>query len=179
MSIPWTQGHCYAFPPFCLIPRVLNKIQQDQVHTVTLITPCWQTQLWYPQVLKMLIRRPILIPSSTTLLVDPKGNPHSLVLNKILILVTWQVSVRDYLSREFLRKQPSLLGNYESAWKNWSGWCESWNVDPFRCPVNYVLEHLSSLFYHEKLLYRTIGYIDQPFLPIMFTLMTSLLANAL
>ena len=25
MSIPWTQGHCYAFPPFCLIPRVLSK----------------------------------------------------------------------------------------------------------------------------------------------------------
>ena len=66
MSIPWTQGHCYAFPPFCLILRVLSKIQQDQVHTVTLITPCWQTQLWYPQVLGMLIRRPIQILSSTT-----------------------------------------------------------------------------------------------------------------
>ena len=76
MSIPWTQGHCYAFPPFCLLPRVLSKIQQDQVHTVTLITPCWQTQLWYPQVLRMLIRRPILMPSSTTLSVDPKGSPH-------------------------------------------------------------------------------------------------------
>ena len=37
MSVPWTQGHCYVFPPFCLIPRVLRKIQQDQVHTVTLI----------------------------------------------------------------------------------------------------------------------------------------------
>ena len=113
MSIPWTQGHCYAFPPFCLIPRVLSKIQQDQVHTVTLITPCWQTQLWYPQVLGMLIRRPILIPSSTTLLVDPKGNPHPLVLNKTLVLVAWQVSRRDYLSREFLRKQLSLLAGQE------------------------------------------------------------------
>ena len=40
MSIPWTQGHCYTFPPFCLIPRVLSKVQQRQVHTVTLITPC-------------------------------------------------------------------------------------------------------------------------------------------
>ena len=62
MPIPWTQGHCYAFLPFCLIPRVLSKIQQDQVHTGTLITgtltgtPSWQTQLWYPQVLGMLIR---------------------------------------------------------------------------------------------------------------------------
>ena len=28
--------------------RVLSKIKQDQVHTVTLIIPCWQTQLGYP-----------------------------------------------------------------------------------------------------------------------------------
>ena len=89
MSIPWTQGHCYAFRPFCLVCRVLRKIQQDQVHTVTLITPCWQTQSWYSQVLGMLIRRPILIPSLTTLLVDLEGNPHPLVLNKTLILVEW------------------------------------------------------------------------------------------
>ena len=65
MSIPWTQGNCYTFRPFCFIPHVLSQIQQDQVHTVAMITPCWQTQLCYPQVLGMLIRRPILIPCST------------------------------------------------------------------------------------------------------------------
>ena len=52
MSISWKQVHCYAFSPFCLIPCVLGKIQQDQVQTVTLITFCWQTQLWYLQVLE-------------------------------------------------------------------------------------------------------------------------------
>ena len=113
MSIPWTQGHCYAFRPFCLVCRVLRKIQQDQVHTVTLITPCWQTQSWYSQVLGMLIRRPILIPSLTTLLIDLKRNPHTLVLNKTLILVEWQVSGWDYFPREFLRKQPSLFPSQE------------------------------------------------------------------
>ena len=79
MSIPWTQGHCYVFPPFCLIPRVLRKIQQDQVHTVALITPCWQTLLQYPQVLGTLIRTPAPIPSSTTLLLDAKGNPITII----------------------------------------------------------------------------------------------------
>ena len=116
--ISWTQGHYYEFPPFYLILRVLNKIQQDQVHTITLITPCWQTQLWYPQVLRKLTRRLIQIPSSTTLLLDPKGNPHPLVLNKALMLVAWQASRRDYLSREFLKEQPSCqctLRNYELA----------------------------------------------------------------
>ena len=54
-------------------------------------------------------------------------------------------------------RRPGTLRSYELAWKKWSGWCDSWKADPFRCPVNCVLEYLSSLFYHEKLLYRTIG----------------------
>ena len=145
MSIPWTQGH------FCLIPHILSKIKQDQVHTVTLITPCWQTQLRYPQLLGILIRRPILIPSSTTLLVDPKGNLHPLVLNKTLKLVAWHVSGRDYLSRDLLRKQPSLLPSVEGRvlyeitnQPGRSGQADVTHgkVNPFRCPMNYV-EYLS------------------------------------
>ena len=108
MLILWTQGHCYIFPPFCLIPRVISKIHQDQVHTITLITP-----LWYPQVLGMLTRRQILISTSIRLLVDPKRNSHPLALKKTLMLVAWQASGRDYLSREFLTKQPSLSPSQE------------------------------------------------------------------
>ena len=59
----------------------------------------------------MLIKTPILIPSSATLLVDSKENPHPLVLNKTLFLVA--VYGRDYLSRDFLRKLPSLLPTKE------------------------------------------------------------------
>ena len=54
-------------------------------------------------------------------------------------------------------RRQSTLGNYRSVWKRCYGWCDSWKFDPFRCPVDYILEYLSSLFYNEKLLYRTIG----------------------
>ena len=64
-------------------PCTKQNTPRSRTHT-TLITPCWQTQLWYPQMLGMLIRRLILIPNSATLLVDPKRNPHPLVLNKAL-----------------------------------------------------------------------------------------------
>ena len=50
------------------------------------------------------------------------------------------------------------MRNYESAWTKLSRLFDSWRADPFRCPVNYVLVYLSSLFYHEKLLYRTIAH---------------------
>ena len=103
----------------------------------------------------MLIRRPILIPSSTTLLVDPKGNSHPLVLNKTLISVAWQVSGRDYLSREFLRKQPSLLPSKEGK--------VLWEITnrPGRSGLAGVtMESLSISMpceYKETLLYKTIG----------------------
>ena len=83
--------------------------------------------------LGMLITRPILIASSTALSVDPKENPHPLVLSKTFILVAWQVFWRDY-----------LLPNCKLAWKTWSVWCGSWKVYPFQCTVNYVLEYSSS-----------------------------------
>ena len=103
----------------------------------------------------MLIRRPILIPSSTTLLVDPKGNPHPLVLNKTLISVAWQISGRDYLSREFLRKQPSLLPSKEGK--------ALWEITnrPGRSGLAGVtMESLSISMpceYKEMLLYKTTG----------------------
>lgn len=61
----------------------------------------------------MLIRRPIQLPSSTTLLLDPKRNHYPLLLNKNLTLMAGPVSVRDYLSRESLRKRHSLLPSQE------------------------------------------------------------------
>ena len=40
--------------PFCLIVRVLNKIQLKQV-TLIVVTSGWQTQSWYPHFLQMSI----------------------------------------------------------------------------------------------------------------------------
>ena len=69
--------------------------------------------------------RLILIPSSITVLVDSKGNPHPLVFNKTLILVEWQVSGRDYLSRKIQMKQLSLSPSQEgkALWEitKWPG----------------------------------------------------------
>ena len=39
----------YLFPPFCMIERFFQKIQQDQSHCV-LITPVWKSRPWYPAV---------------------------------------------------------------------------------------------------------------------------------
>ena len=42
-SIDWSEFNFYAFPPFSLIPRCLQKIQQDKGKSI-LIIPVWPTQ---------------------------------------------------------------------------------------------------------------------------------------
>ena len=81
------QGILYAFPPFSLTQRVLCKIAKEKVSTVILITPAWQTQPWYPNLLAMSLSQPFLLPMSSGVLKDPKGEDHPFVINKSLALV--------------------------------------------------------------------------------------------
>ena len=51
-TIPWDFKLFYAFPPFSLIPRCIQKIIQDKA-TGILITPFWTTQTWFSQLLQL------------------------------------------------------------------------------------------------------------------------------
>ena len=53
----------YAFPPFNLLGRVINKIVRDQA-TVMLIFPFWPTQPWFPLIADLLVDLPLGLPSS-------------------------------------------------------------------------------------------------------------------
>ena len=46
--------------------------------------------------------------------------------------------------------------NYESSWRKFHSWCNQQNVDPFRCPVTFIIEFLTNL-YEAGLAYRTIN----------------------
>lgn len=50
-SQDWGEFNGYMFPPFGLIPRVLQKIKMDKAETI-LIHPIWPTQAWWPDLLK-------------------------------------------------------------------------------------------------------------------------------
>ena len=73
----WRNFHGYAFPPFCLIGKVLAKVRKDQ-YLLLIITPVWQTQSWYATSLSISAQHPIILPNLTTLLQDPQGQKHPL-----------------------------------------------------------------------------------------------------
>ena len=106
----WGQGLNYAFPPFCLIGRILAKVQREQASLI-LITPAWQSQNWFPKLLEMSVKHPILLPRLPNLLTDPKGQTHLLVANTSLRLVAWVVSGKNCLQKAFQSKLPTLSQN--------------------------------------------------------------------
>ena len=96
----WSHLSPYAFPPFSLVGRVVAKVRAEKVCMV-LITPAWQTQPWYGQLLQMSVQTPILLPLVSNLLVDPQGVIHPLVKNGSLKLVAWKISGRIWQTREY------------------------------------------------------------------------------
>ena len=96
----------YAFPPFWLIGKVLRKIQKDRV-TAILITSVWQSQIWYPWLLKMSIKNPFLLPAKNTLLMNPQRSNHPLIESGSLRLVVWLISINEWRQKEYLKRLQS------------------------------------------------------------------------
>ena len=85
LSMDWNRIHAYAFPPFHLIPAVINKIRLSQCKIV-LIAPLWPDRPWFPELLSLLVSPPVSLPVIPNLLTQLKGrilhqNPGHLQLH--------------------------------------------------------------------------------------------------
>ena len=82
-KISWTHKFVYSFPNFALlyefIGRVLQKVNHDQC-LMLIITPAWPGQTWFPRLLKMSVKNPLLLPALKDLLKDLAGklNPFAM-----------------------------------------------------------------------------------------------------
>ena len=72
-TLNWSRSKFYAFPPFCLIDKVLTKICYDKAIGI-LIVPLWHTQTWFPRLLKLLVREPVILPNKPDLLTLPSSD---------------------------------------------------------------------------------------------------------
>ena len=106
LQIHWKDMGGYAFPPFALIGRCLQKIQAEQ-STVVLIAPIRPNQPWYPMLLQLIVEFPLLLPQSHNLLTDSKGHLHPLITQNRLRLAAWRVSGNNSLQTEFLKRLQS------------------------------------------------------------------------
>ena len=100
MQQDWTHFYPYAFPPFSLIGKVLQKVRKQQIDMI-LIAPVWTTQPWYPILLNMAIEFPLFIQNKKGLLQDPQGNAHHLITNNTLHLSAWLISGKKWQVERF------------------------------------------------------------------------------
>ena len=71
-----------------MILRVLLKIKQECVPLLILIAPVWSTQLWYPELLNLCVKEPVLLPHGKVILISPKSLIHPLIVENSLTLAT-------------------------------------------------------------------------------------------
>ena len=99
-SISWNDHLFYAFPPFSLIARCLQKIELEKSEGITIV-PMWDTQPWYSQLLRMLTDVPRTLPQRSDTLQMPtkRGMTHPLI--KKMTLMVCRVSGDPLKHKEF------------------------------------------------------------------------------
>ena len=99
----WSGLRGYANPPWSLIGRVLAQVRSQQAR-VTLLTPVWKTQPWYPLLLEMLVDHPSLIRDTPWVRVVGDRSQESLDPQ----LAVWHISGISAEAKSFRRKLPLL-----------------------------------------------------------------------
>lgn len=107
--LDWGQTRlAYCFPPFCLIPYILQKIDEEEAEVV-LIAPFWPTQLWFPKLIDLLIEHPILLQTKRNLLVNPIAREMEHPMWRKVRLGVWRLSGKKFKIWDFRKKLQHCL----------------------------------------------------------------------
>ena len=68
LSQDWQGRSMYMFPPFPLLNKVIQKLRSTQAAEVVLIAPWWQSQSWFPHLLRLCVEHPLAFPYRQDLL---------------------------------------------------------------------------------------------------------------
>ena len=107
MSISWKGMYAYAFPPFVMLGRVIEKILTDHPCELILIAPKWPNQSWYARLLELLVDFPLVLPLRKDLLTsaDPATQPSQSL--QAVRLHAWRLSSDPSKRKDFLKQLPS------------------------------------------------------------------------
>ena len=103
MSMSWKGMYAYAFPPFVMLGRVLEKVLKDHPCEMILVAPKWPNQSWYARLLELLVDFPLVLPLREDLLFQPHNHQRHRSLPAVC-LHAWRLS-SDPLQREGFRRQ--------------------------------------------------------------------------
>ena len=167
-SMNWTTlpGKIYANPPWDLIGRVLSTAQSQRVQEMVLVAPVWKAQAWYPLLLQMLVREPLIIPHSQETIQSECLNNLPDIIPQLAVWVISGVCVRssnlsvsatDLVLSSWRDKSTK---SYDSSFGRWTRWCDERDKNPSSGPISDIANFLAEL-YEKDYQYRSIN--DLPF----------------
>lgn len=86
ISCKWTGTYMYAFPPFSVIGRLVQKVRFD-IAEMVLVAPVLVTQNWYTAVLEMLVDDLLIVKVREDTLTLPGLNQIHPLVNRLLLMV--------------------------------------------------------------------------------------------
>lgn len=92
-TITWTSLNFYAFPPFSMILKVIQKIISDKAEGIVVV-PYWPTQAWYPLFQRIRKSKIIYLTPDSNLLISPYRSSHN--LHRTLTLAAARLSGKLY-----------------------------------------------------------------------------------
>lgn len=90
-TISWKSYFFYAFPPFSIIPLVLQKIREEE-STGLVVVPKWPAQPWWPYLMRMVIQTPVVLPNRENTIYMPSKPDLIHPLHPKLTLLMCQIS---------------------------------------------------------------------------------------
>ena len=106
-SICWKQIYFYAFPPFSVISRVVQKVQEEKAEGV-IVVPMWPTQTWYTSLMELLVDTPRVIRNSPKVLKLPHSEKKYPLKMTLMVCRVCGASSR---TKEFREKYCKSLRN--------------------------------------------------------------------
>ena len=152
----------YAFPPFSLIGKCLEKIQANKADGI-LVVPFWTCQSWYPKLLRLLVALPLMITHRETLLTLPRCQKLYPLRKKLNLLACHLCG--DYKNRGFSERATNIVLQSwrQSSQKQYDAHIGKWllfytkrQTDPICPTISMAVEFLTTL-YEEGLSYSSIN----------------------
>ena len=101
-TLDWGIQYNHVFPPFSLIPQVLQKVEEDQAEVI-LVAPHWPTQSWFPKLTRLLVQFPVLLPSRPNIVHLPFNSGKEHPLGVKLLLMACHLSGKASETKAFQR----------------------------------------------------------------------------
>ena len=110
--LEWEGFFPYCFPPFSIIPKVLNHLQRQQVKQAIVVAPMWTTQAWFPIYTSMMVSLPMIFPATREFLYHPSDPSASHALADKMKLMVALLSADASICQAFHRKLYTLSCNH-------------------------------------------------------------------